>query len=447
MRNYLLLITFLFCLHSLAQNIEQKKEKIIEEIPIIENDSISEVNLTLDDSSRNTTFKTRLLQLITGYQHHRPHKNETYKYNGLLSTFAFNAVQGFNVTTGLSYLKEYPSDATYYEIGGLVNYGLAENKPRFSGYYSHLFHIENKSKITLSGGLTVHQFGEDFPIKNLINSLASSYFGRNYAKFYQKNYISAHYQQAFSEHLFGSAELKYAHRKPLFNNTLHSPFVKKRLFSSNNPIDPADFENPGFEQNHIVKLKLKTVVNFDKKQRFPLVYLNFETGFASNVSKYNYALVGFSTLYQQDFNSFGALAVFVNAGWFLDAQDIAFMDYKHFYGNETFIGTTKNYLQNFNLLPYYSYSTNNSFSEWHAEYDFNGFLTDNIPVFGQLQWHLITGAHALFSYNHQSYYEVSVGLNNIGFKKFRPLRIDFFQSFHRTEAINGIVVGIKVLDR
>ena len=449
MRNCLLLITFLFCFHSVAQNIEQKKERTVEEIPTIKNDSISLLNSEnkeIPEVSSKNTIKTRLLQLITGYQHHRPHKNETYKYNGLLSTFAFNAVQGFNVTTGLSYLKESPSDSTYYEIGGLVNYGIAENKPRFSGYYSHLLQAENQSKITLSGGLTVHQFGEDFPIKNLINSLASSYFGRNFARFYQKDYISVHYQQSFSEHLFGSAELEYTNRKPLFNNTIHSPFVKKRLFSSNNPMNPTDFENPGFEQNHIVKLKLKTVINFDKKQRFPLVYLNFETGFASTLPKYNYALIGLSTLYQSHFNHYGEFGVFVNAGFFIDAHDIAFMDYKHFYGNETFLGTTQNYLQQFNLLPYYTYSTNKDFMELHTEHNFKGFLTNKIPLFNQLQWHLIVGGHALFTYDRKSYYELSIGLDNIGFGNFRPFRFDFFQSFNGIKPTNGIVVGITVLN-
>src|SRR5690554_5652635 len=177
MRNCLLLITFLFCFHSVAQNIEQKKERTVEEIPTIKNDSISLLNSEnkeIPEVSSKNTIKTRLLQLITGYQHHRPHKNETYKYNGLLSTFAFNAVQGFNVTTGLSYLKERPADSTYYEVGGLVNYGIAENKPRFSGYFSQLLNSENQSKITVSGGLTVHQFGEDFPVKKIINSLARS---------------------------------------------------------------------------------------------------------------------------------------------------------------------------------------------------------------------------------------------------------------------------------
>lgn len=449
MHRLILLLTFLVCSTLSAQNIEQKNTKNEEMSLELANDTLI-MPSTTGDLNTNDTIKNEnrfsLIQLIIGYKHQRPHKNETYKYNGLLSTFAFNAVQGFNVTTGLSYLKENPTDSTYYEVGGLVNYGIAENKPRFSGYFSQLINSEKKSKITISGGLTVHQFGEDFPIKKIINSLASSYFGKNYAKFYQKDFISIHYQQRFNENLFGEIELEYANRRTLFNHTVRSPFVKKRIFTSNNPIDPTNFEQAGFESNNIVKLKLKSAFHLDQARRLPVMYFNFETGFASNLPKYNYALVGLSTLYQHDFNDFGNFAAFVNAGLFLSTKDLAFMDYKHFYGNETFVGTTKNYLQNFNLLPYYTHSTNKSFAEWHAEYDFNGFLTDAVPFFGKLKWHLITGVHVLHTYDQPTYYEWSIGLNNIGFKKFRPLRVDYFQSFNGLKATNGIIVGVKILD-
>src|SRR5690554_3263665 len=133
MHRLILLLTFLVCSTLSAQNIEQKNTKNEEMSLELANDTLI-MPSTTGDLNTNDTIKNEnrfsLIQLIIGYKHQRPHKNETYKYNGLLSTFAFNAVQGFNVTTGLSYLKERPADSTYYEVGGLVNYGIAENKPR-----------------------------------------------------------------------------------------------------------------------------------------------------------------------------------------------------------------------------------------------------------------------------------------------------------------------------
>ncbi len=411
------------------------------------------------DSIDKVHNKFNLFKLIQGYKYRVSHKHATYNYNGLLSTFAFNPVQGFNVTTGLWFTKDHPEKETFYSVGGLVNYGIAENKPRFSGFYTQLFNRVNYAKLNITGGSTVHQFGEDFPIKKIINSIAASWFGKNFAKYYQKDFIRMQYEQEIVNGLFGKADLEYAHRKPLFNNTKRSPFIKDKLFSSNNPLNPSDFENPGFEQNQIFKLRLHTVINFEQKYiryphkkvnfentTFPVVNLSYEKGFAASKSKYNYDLLGASVKYQSSLGQAGNIGIFVNSGYFMNADNIAFMDYKHFYGNETFVGTTKNYLQNFNLLPYYSHSTNKSFTEIHTEHNFKGFVSNKIPFFHKLQWHLVAGAHALYVNGKPPYYEASVGFDNFGFGKFRPFRIDYVHSFEGGKQKGGIIVGIKFLN-
>lgn len=431
-----------------SDDYSENERKIAERSTRVYQDSIDKVH-----------NKFNLFKLIQGYKYRNTYKNETYKYNGLLSTFAFNAVQGFNVTTGLSYLKENPEKETFYEFGGLVNYGIAENKPRFSGFYTQLFNRVNNSKLQITGGSTVHQFGEDYPIKKLINSLSSSWFGKNYAKFYQKDFVRSQYEIELINGIFTKADLEYANRIPLFNNTENSPFVKDKLFSSNNPKDPTDFVNPGFEQNQIVKLKLSATINFDQKyilypnrkqniysSKYPVLQLNYEKGMASSISKYNYDLIGASVKYNTSLGNVGNIGMHINAGEFFNADDIAFMDYKHFYGNETFIGTTKNYLQNFNLLPYYENSTNKSFVETHIEHDFKGFIMNRIPLLNKLQWNLIIGAHALHTVDKKPYYEYSVGFENFGIGKFRPFRIDYFRSYQGGVQNDGIVIGVKFLN-
>ena len=411
------------------------------------------------DSIDKVHNKFNLFKLIQGYKYRVSHKHATYNYNGLLSTFAFNPVQGFNVTTGLWFTKDHPEKETFYSVGGLVNYGIAENKPRFSGFYTQLFNRVNYAKLNITGGSTVHQFGEDFPIKKIINSIAASWFGKNFAKYYQKDFIRMQYEQEVFNGLFGKADLEYAHRKPLFNNTERSPFIKDKLFSSNNPLNPSDFENPGFEQNQIFKLRLAATINFEQKYiryphkkvnfentAFPVVNISYEKGFAASESNYNYDLVGASVKYQSSLGTVGNIGIFVNSGYFMNADDIAFMDYKHFYGNETFVGATKNYLQNFNLLPYYSHSTNKSFTEMHMEHNFKGFLSNKVPLFDKLQWHLVAGAHALYVNGKTPYYEASVGFDNFGFGKFRPFRIDYVHSFEGGKQTGGIIIGVKFLN-
>ncbi|WP_430613668.1 DUF5686 and carboxypeptidase regulatory-like domain-containing protein [Flavobacterium sp. JP2137] len=411
-------------------------------------DSIDRVN------NRFTLFK-----LIKGYEHKNSFNSTKWSYRGLLSTFAFNAVQGFNVTTGVAYSKE-ANDAAKTEVGVLLNYGIAENKPRFSAYASHLFNKIDYNKINFSGGMTVEQFGQDqAPIKNLINSIGSSWFGENFARFYQKDFVKFEYEQYAFTGLRMTGSLEYANRKPLFNNMKRSPFIKDKVFESNNPIDGADFVNPGFDENNILKMKLGIDIVFDKKvvsypnkkiyipsSDYPMLSLNYEKGFSSSLSKYNFDFLSASTKYNRSLLNYGKLSLGLDAGKFFDGNELAFMDYKHFNANQSFVGSNTTYDNQFNLLPYYSHSTNSSYFQAHIEHDFKGYILNKIPLLNQLRYSIVVGSHQLYIPGEKPYHEWSIGLNNFGFGNFRFFRIDYFRAYQGSFKDQGIVVGIKFLD-
>jgi hypothetical protein len=119
----------------------------------------------------------------------------------------------------------------------------------------------------------------------------------------------------------------------------------------------------------------------------------------------------------------------LKAGKFLNAENIAFMDFKHFNGNQTHIGQSARYLNVFNLLPYYSNSTNNRYFEAHSEYNDEGYIMNKIPLLNKLKSTLILGGHALSTPGNKPYTELSVGLDNLGFGKFKLLRIDYVRSY------------------
>lgn len=125
------------------------------------------------DSIDKRTNNFTLFKLIKGYKYVNSYKNSTYSYHGLLSTFAFNAVQGFNITSGIDYTKLRANNAaTSYGVN--VSYGFSEDKFRFSGYASHVFNQNNYSTIRLEAGESIEQFNQDDPIKKPINSFASA---------------------------------------------------------------------------------------------------------------------------------------------------------------------------------------------------------------------------------------------------------------------------------
>ena len=88
--------------------------------------------------------------------------------------------------------------------------------------------------------------------------------------------------------------------------------------------------------------------------------------------------------------------------------------------------TANDYLQSFQLLPYYRFSnTARLFAEAHIDHHFNGMLTNKIPLFRRLNWNLVGGTNAFVLSTKDSYVEVFAGLENL----FKIARIDFVWGF------------------
>lgn len=411
------------------------------------------------DSVDKRTNNFTLFKLIKGYEYINSYENTHYSYRGLISTFAFNAVQGFNVTTGIDYTKFY-NDNQQSKMGLVVNYGTNEDKFRFSGYITHIFNQINYNTLNISGGSSIQQFNQDAPIKTPINSFASAWFGKNYAKFFQKEFIKIDYSQYILQGIKVNVSTEYALRTTLQNHVKSPPFVPTLDFDSNNPLDPNDFTNEPFINNNIFKINLGADIVFDQKiinypnkrqyiqsSRLPVLSLFFEKGISSTTQNYNYTFASISTKYSNNIDNLGNLFIGFSIGKFFEKNDIAFTDYKHFNGNQTFIGSSPIYNKSFNLLPYYEYSTNESYVEFHAEHDFRGFLINKIPLLNKTRYSFIIGFHSLSIPEKNTHREYSIGLNNFGFGKFRPFRIDFFSTLSGdSPRKNGVILGIKVLD-
>jgi len=99
-------------------------------------------------------------------------------------------------------------------------------------------------------------------------------------------------------------------------------------------------------------------------------------------------------------------------------------DYRHFNGNQIFFASE--YLNSFQVAPYYANSTTTSFyTTLHAEHHFNGLLTNKIPLFKRLKWNLVAGTNAFYVNQDNNYVEVFAGLENI----FKLFRVDVVGSY------------------
>lgn len=381
--------------------------------------------------------KFTLGSLFFGYTYSNTFKDKYYTFTSPLANVTFNTVQGFRGAAELDYLKRDEDKGTRFNINTKLDYGLSDKRFRPRGSISYRFNNFSRPFLRLSGGNEVPQFNNDNPISPIGNTIVSLFFERNFAKFYERNFSELFYSQELVNGIYLFAQLGYEERKPLFNTTDYVLIDNDENYTSNNPLDPTDFDNAAIARHDILKLSLTTRIRFGQKylsypdgkfnyseDRYPTLYLGYEKGFAG--SDVNNRFDQFKIRLAQDFpiGDKGRLFYNLKAGTFLNADDISFVDYQHFNGNRTRI-TSGNYLNSFFLLPYYDLSTNLNYFEGHLEHNFQGYIMGKIPLLNKLKSHLILSGKTLSTTNNRPYHEWGVSLGNLGWKKFRFFRVGF----------------------
>ncbi len=411
------------------------------------------------DSVDRVGNKFKIFDIITGYSHKNSFKHNTFKYDGVLLGVAFNTVQGYNLSSGVSITHRNPDEFTYTTFGAKMNYGFSEDRFRANGYVKRLFNNTSKRTLTVSGGNSIEQFNPSNPISRILNSIATSFFKNNYMKLYDKTYGKIEYSEEVTNGIRLDAAGEYSRRQQLFNSTTKSIIRNEEGFSSNNPLNPTDFTTPFFEPHQLAVAQVMATFRFGQQywtrpdgkfnipnDNFPILYVGYKKGFAGSEKKYEFDYVQASITYDLKLGNKGILGTNIKSGKFFNAEGISFVDYKHFNGNQTHVAQADRYLNVFNLMPYYESSTNDEFIELHTEYSDNGFLINKIPLLNKLEAPLVFGFHSLILPEEKPYLEYSVGLDKLGFGKFKFFRLDYVRSYKDGNSADGIIFGIKLLN-
>jgi len=415
------------------------------------------------DSIDKKGNKFKFLSPITGYSWKNSSEKKSFRYDGLLklSSLSFNTVQGWNLDSGFSFRnwKNEEEKGKSTSVNTKFNYGFSEDRLRVNANYYHRFNNQNYASLSVFGGSKVNQFNPEEPITSYINTISTLFFKDNYMKLYNKEFAGVTYSQNAGNNFYLKGTLEYQQRKPLFNTTDYTFIKTDDVYSSNNPLLPEDNLTPAFEQHHLTKATISTRISFGNKyisrpdgklnirnENYPSFYFGYENAFASNEKKYEYQLITGQMRYDFNAGNKGTLGINLKAGTFINGENISFVDYKHFNGNRTHIGTSDRYLNVFNLLPYYSNSTNKSYFETHLEHNDKGYIMNKIPLLNKLNSTLVVGFHALAVPDTKPYTEFTVGLDNLGFGKLKVFRLDYVRSFQNGIQENGVVFGLKILN-
>jgi len=402
----------------------------------------------------NNKFK---LRNILGYTYQNSHKDYRLGYDIPLLGVQFNTVQGYTANANVFFTKNYDEFKRFFRANGKIQYGFSDERLRATGSLTYKFNSISNSFLTLSGGVSAEQFNPSNPISPLINSVSTLFFEDNYIKLYDKSYLALNYSEELLNGFRLYAGLSYERRKALFNTTDQTFYNDENdAYTSNNPLDKTAFGVAPFETHNIIKGNITARINFGQEylsypdakynvgnDDYPTLYLGYEKGFGATNSAYNFDQIKASLTQSFNIKDKGKLMYNLKAGQFFNADDIAFMDYQHFNGNQTHVSIDGNYTNVFNNLDYYSASTNDAYFEGHVEHDFNGFLLGKIPLLNKLNFNLVVGAHLLATPDFKPYQEYSVGLDNIGWGKWRLLRVDYLRSYQSGFQSDAIVFGLK----
>ncbi len=408
------------------------------------------------DSKRN---KFKLTDILSGYTYNNSHKKWSLSYESPLMSTSFNTVQGWKTQVGLTYFKRDEEKRTYTRIASKVDYGFSEEKLRATASYMRKFNNLNNATLYVNGGSSVNQFNPSNPIGNIVNTVSSLFFKNNFMKLYEKNFVSAYFGREVINGLNLNLNLEYSERKPLWNTSDQSTIKSSDVYTSNNPLLPFDYITPVFDKHNLMKANVTARIKFGQhywtrpdgkynigNDDYPSILLGYEKTFAATDKKYEYDFL--SARITQDFSigNKGEMKLNLKAGKFFNGENISFVDYRHFNGNQTHVTGGESYTNVFNNLPYYSASTNDSFLEFHAEHNDKGYIMNKIPLLNKLKSQLVLGFHNLAVPDRKPYQEFTVGLDNLGFGKIRIFRVDYIRSYQNGYQGDAVLFGLKFLN-
>lgn len=406
----------------------------------------------LDSLDRKRNKVTVMKLLLFGQNISKEKKRVNINVTPVIESVGYNTVEGWFLNLRGSWFKRLDTVRSRRSIGVFPNirYGFANQHWNASAVVNYNFGKKYFNSISISGGKRVYQFNNQNPITSFDNTITTLFFERNYMKLYEAWFGRAAYTKGIGEGFTVTASLQYQDRLPLENSSDYKfrDFGNK-FFTPNYPVEIMS-ENFARHQALIGTIGINwrpgsryiefpdRIVNIGS--RYPTFSLSYTHGFNNILgSDIDFSKWRFGINDNLNLKLGGTFQYNISIGGFLRRDSVAVPDYKHFNGNQIILAS--DYLNSFQFLPYYKYSnTSNFFAEAHAEHHFNGLLTNKIPFFRSLNWHLVGGANT-FYLNKDSYYvEPFIGLENI----LKVIRIDFLWGFFKGEkAAMGVRIGIR----
>jgi len=389
------------------------------------------------DSTDKNVNTPGVLGVLTGYTYRKQYKKIQIDFPSLINLVNYNTVEGCNLQMKFGIRKEW-KNKMYLSFEPVFRFGISNlhfNSMATLTLRTSQIHDEY---ITVSGGKYVSQFNEKQPQPEFGNTWQSLVLKQNYMKLFEQYFVKVSYAREIYNGIDGSISLNYAHRYPL-ENTNHYSFFKsvKGVYTRNGmDLPETNSVNYNITEHNSFRIDVKLHFTFGQKyisrpdsrfrtgSKWPELLITYKKSIAiKGFSDLNFDFLEAQLEGNIPMKLAGTMYYRFGGGGFPNHKNVAYPDYKHFYGNFFSQGGTD--LLGFFLLRYYRHSTNVYFAEGHIEHHFGGWLFNKIPGIRKLKLDEVVGFHVLYTPTRQQYLQVDVGIANI----LKVLRVDFVAGF------------------
>jgi hypothetical protein len=378
------------------------------------------------DSLDAKSNKVKTMDLLLGFTHKNRHKKRNWSIDPPLTIVQYNTVEGLVIHPKVR-IRDYSDKKTSgrYVFGLRYGHQTKTFLPQFE--FSKSLNKKKLSGFSFSVGEDMRQINNSNPISEEYNTFYTLQSEQNFAKYYRSKFVNLRYQQEILNGWSAGVELGYEQRISEHNRSDYKwKDINHRVFSPNIAIK----ENDRFHVNLASKITLQQKYETypDKKvvigSTWPDFYVFLNNAFATQESDASYHQLKLAIKDNISLGNFGRLYYTGQVGKFFSHNNLSFVDYEHFNGNEIaftpeisstpyLIGSELENLMKFHTLAFYNLSTNNAFVEAHVEHHFNGFIINKIPLLRRSKFQAVAGANALYTDALKEFTELYVGLENI----------------------------------
>lgn len=406
------------------------------------------------DSVLKKENKTNAWKVIfEGYEYENKFKKKKIRFPNILEIVNFNTVEGLVIDAPIVYTKELSKGRRFIGQSNL-RYGFSNTRPQGRLVLNYLHNPKNFASWQLEGGRYIEQLSRFESITPWWNTYYTLLNEENFMKIYEKSYVKLNYEiePLNGIRLFASAE--YANRNAMENTTDYTwTNVENREFNSNAPFNQEIAENIGdnlpiaLEDNEgifidaglRISFKQKYINRPEKKQILPSKLPSLTFRYRKGLQDVDFDFVSARVNDVWVLGNLGVSKIEMEGGMFLNDEQMTFVDFHHFAGNQTELRKNASF-GDFQLLEYYRFSTQKEYFRGHFEHNFRGFIVNKLPLLKHLKTQTILNFNYLNTESLGNYMEFGVGFGNI----LNVFRLDWYNSWQDGEHIRqGFRFGLN----